>query len=132
MKTRRWKAGLRGVVVVAALALAGCDSGPKGPGVLNATVIAPQALGAVVLEFTGMGVRGFKAQGTTQVYSVPDAGGAARQRVILVSPAGDTRIRFGIDLDDREAALPEVIAVAAASPTNATMSVAGLKVRIER
>ena len=132
MSARRWKAGLRGAALLVGLALAACDSGPKGPGVLNATVEGPQALGAVVLEFTGMGVRGFEAQGTTQVYSVAGAGGAARQRVILVSPTGDTRIRFGIDLEDRGADLPGVVAVSAASPDNVPMTAAGLKVRIER
>ena len=132
MSTRHWNAGLRGAALLAGLALAACDSGPEGPGVLDATVVAPQPLGAVILEFTGTGVRGFVAQGTTQVYSVAGAAGAARQRVILVSPSGGTEIRFGIDLEDRAAEMPAVVAVSAASPGNAPMTAAGLKVRIER
>jgi len=132
MSARRWSAGLRGVALLAGLALAACDSGPEGPGVLNAKVIASQPLGAVVLEFTGTGVRGFEGQGATQVYAVAGAAGAARQRVILVSPSGGTEIAFGIDLEDRGAEMPAVVAVMAATPANAPVTTAGVKVRIER
>ena len=120
------------LAVVGALALAACDSGPKGPGVLPATVVAPQPVGAVVLEFTGAGILGFEAQGTTLVYSAPSPGGAEKHRVILVSPAGGKEIRFGIELADRAGAMPTVAAISAASPSNASMVAAGLQVRIER
>lgn len=132
MSPRHWKDAARGAALVAALTVAACDSGPKGPGVLNATVEAPQAVGAVVLEFTGMGVRGFEAQGNTQVYSGAGSGGAARQRVILVTPTGSTRIRFGVELDDRGADLPSVVAVSAVTADNVTTTTSGLKIRIER
>lgn len=120
------------LAVLGALALAACDSGPKGPGVLPATVVAPQPLGAVVLEFTGPGILGFEAQGATQLYHAPSPGGANKHRVILVSPAGGKEIRFGIELVDRAGAMPTVAAISAASPSNASMVASGLQVRIER
>jgi hypothetical protein len=120
------------LAVLGVLALAGCDSGPKGRGVLPATVVAPQALGAVVLEFTGPGILGFEAQGTTQVYAAPSPSGGDKRRVIVVSPAGGKEIRFGIELADRAGAMPSVAAISAASPTNAAMVASGLQVRIER
>lgn len=127
--TRR--GGWTAVALGLAAALSACDSGPKGPGVLPATVVAPEAMGAVVLEFTGSGVVGFEGQGTTLVYSA-SAPGSDKHRVILVSPTGATEIRFGIELEDRAGALPAVAAVSAASPSNAPLSGNGLQVRIER
>ena len=130
MSARRWRAS--GLALSAALALAACDSGPEGPGVLTAKVTSPQPLGAVVLEFTGAGITGFEARGTTQVFGAVGGAGIQRQRVILVSPAGATEILFGIAFADRAGAMPSVAAVSASSPTNAPVSAAGLKVRIER
>lgn len=120
------------VVLAAALTLHACDSGPKGPGVLDATVVAPQAVGAVVLEFEGTGIRGFVGQGDTRVYSAATPGRPGTFRVILVSAAGGTEIRFGLDLEDREAPLPTVTAVQATGPDNAAVPGTGLQVRIER
>jgi hypothetical protein len=121
-----------GLALSAALALAACDSGPEGPGVLSAKVTSPQPLGAVVLEFTGTGITGFEARGTTQVFGAVGGTGSQRHRVILVSPAGATEIPFGIELLDRAGEMPSVVAITASSPTNAAVSAAGLKVRIER
>ena len=113
-------------------AVAACDGGPKGPGVLPATVVAPNAMGAVVLEFTGDGVLGFEGQGSTLVYSATASGPGGKHRVILVSPTGSTEIRFGIEVTDRAGALPSVAAVSAASPANVPMVASGLQIRIER
>ncbi|HSW28054.1 MAG TPA: hypothetical protein VLH75_01055 [Longimicrobiales bacterium] len=121
-----------GLALSAALALAACDSGPEGPGVLAAKVTSPQPLGAVVLEFTGAGITGFEARGTTQVFGAVGGAGSQRHRVILVSPAGTTEIPFGIAFQDRAGELPSVVAITASSPSNANASAAGLKVRIER
>ena len=130
MTARRWRAS--GLAVWTALALAACDSGPEGPGVLLAKVTSPQPLGAVVLEFTGTGITGFEARGATQVFGAVGGAGSQRHRVILVSPAGATEIPFGIAFADRAGEMPSVVAITASSPTNATASAAGLKVRIER
>lgn len=130
MIARRWR--MSGLGLSAALVLAACDSGPEGPGVLSAKVTSPQPLGAVVLEFTGTGITGFEARGTTQVFGEVGGTGSQRHRVILVSPAGATEISFGIGFEDRAGEMPSVVAITASSPTNATASAAGLKVRIER
>lgn len=124
--------GARALFLGAAVALAGCGDKLEGPGVLSATVVAPQPLGAVVLEFTGEGVLGFEGQGSTLVFSAASPGDPTRRRVILVSPEGAREIRFGIELADRAGVLPAVAAVEAASPSNAATGAAGLQVRIER
>lgn len=127
-----WRRVGRAVVLAGAVALWACDSGPEGPGVLSARVTSPQPLGAVVLEFTGTGITGFEARGTTQVFGAVGGAGSQKHRVILVSPAGATEILFGIAFLDRSGDMPSVTAIAASSATNASMTSAGLKVRIER
>ena len=121
-----------GLALSAALALAACDSGPEGPGVLSAKVTSPEPLGAVVLELTGTGITGFEAQGSIQLFGAVGGAGSQRHRVILVSPGGATEFPFGIRFEDRAGDMPSVVAITASSPTNATASAAGLKVRIER
>lgn len=126
------RAGVRVLALGALLALGGCDGRPEGPGVLSATVLAPEPLGAVVLEFTGPGIVGFEGQGTTLVYSAPTPADPSAHRVILVSPTGGREIRFGIEMTDRAGPLPAVAAVEASSPANARVLADGLEVRIER
>ena len=128
----RWRSVGPTIGFALASLLSACDSGPQGPGVLPATVVAPEALGAVVLEFTGSGVLGFEGQGDTRVYSAAVPGSPDKHRVILVSPSGAKEMRFGIDLADRGGELPAVSAVSAASPSNAPLAGSGLRVRIER
>ncbi|NJD18257.1 MAG: hypothetical protein FIA95_03110 [Gemmatimonadetes bacterium] len=113
-------------------ALAACDSGPEGPGVLPARLTSPQALGAVVLEFTGGGITGFESRGGTQVFGAVGSGANPRHRVILVSPSGATELSFGIVFQDRSAQMPSVVAISASNPGNVPVTAAGLKVRIER
>lgn len=126
------RATARGLAWATLLALGACDGRPEGPGVLSATVLAPEALGAVVLEFTGPGIVGFEGQGTTLVFSAPTPADPSAHRVILVSPAGGREIRFGIEMADRSGPLPSVAAVEASSPANARVLADGLEVRIER
>lgn len=113
------------------LLLAACDSTADGPGTIDAIVEAPQALGAVVLEFTGGGVEGFDGQGDTQVYSALVAQAESRYRVILVSPEGGP-LRFGIRVANVREAQPAVTAVTAVSPTNQFVTPTGLQVRLQR
>jgi len=129
---RTWSRLGSALALAGVLALAACDSGPEGPGVLTARLTSPQPLGAVVLEFTGAGITGFEGQGTTQVFGAVGGAGSQRHRVILVSPTGATEIRFGIAFADRAGTMPSVVAISASSPTNVSISAAGLKVRIER
>lgn len=107
----------------------GCDSGPKGPGTLSATVVSSQPLGAVVLDFTGGGITGFESQGDTQLYSASLGGSIPHYRVILVSPSG-AEIRFGIKVSEVSGARPTVAAVTATSPTNEGVLPSGLQIKI--
>ena len=118
-------------VAALVLALAACDSGPSGPGTIDAVVESPQALGAVVLEFAGVGIEGFEAQGSTQAYSARLSGAEPKWRVVLVSPDGGS-LRFGIQVTDRRSVQPVVTAVTAATPSNIPVTPGGLQVRLER
>jgi len=129
---KRRSACAKAGVLLGLLSIAACDSGPKGPGVLPARVTSPEPLGAVVLEFAGAGITGFEGQGSTQVFGAIGSAGAGKHRVILVSPTAATEIRFGIEFSDRGGKMPSVTAISAASATNAPVTAAGLKVRIER
>ena len=114
------------------LALPACDSGPRGPGTLTTRVTAPQPVGAVVLEVVGAGITGFEGQGAVRVFGALDSGGSGKHRVVVLSPTGGTEIRFGITFADRSGTMPTITAVSAATPANASVSTAGIRVRVER
>jgi hypothetical protein len=118
-----------GLVLLASLAA--CDSGPSGPGSVLGTVTGSPDLGAVVLDVTWTGVQGFEGQGSTQAYSAPVPGDANRYRLVLIDPVGGD-LRFGIDVDDVYLEGPVVTVVSAADRSNQPMSVANLKVGLER
>ena len=122
--------GPRWAALLALIALAGCEFGPKGPGVINGTIISPFDLGAVVLEVEGTGVRGFLGNGDTQAYGsvVPGVGG--RHRVVLVSRSGSS-IQFGIEVEDLRAETPIAIVVFAAGADNIPKLLAGTLVELE-
>ena len=122
--------GPRWAALLALIALAGCEFGPKGPGVINGTIISPFNLGAVVLEVEGAGVRGFVGNGDTQAYGsvVPGVGG--RHRVVLVSRSGSS-IQFGIEVEDLRAETPIAIVVFAAGADNIPKLLAGTLVELE-
>lgn len=122
--------GPRWAALLALIALAGCEFGPKGPGVINGTIISPFNLGAVVLEVEGTGVRGFLGNGDTQAYGsvVPGVGG--RHRVVLVSRSGSS-IQFGIEVEDLRAETPIAIVVFAAGADNIPKLLAGTLVELE-
>ena len=122
--------GPRWAALLALIALAGCEFGPKGPGVINGTIISPFNLGAVVLEVEGTGVRGFIGNGDTQAYGsvVPGVGG--RHRVVLVSRSGSS-IQFGIEVEDLRAETPIAIVVFAAGADNIPKLLAGTLVELE-
>ncbi len=122
------------LALVGATLAAGCDSGPKGPGTLSATVTGPQMLGAVLLEISGDGIEGFEGQGDTQAYSASlgvQPGEAARHRVVLVSASGGA-LHFGIRVMDRASVAPTATVISTATPANLVIPPAGVQVNIER
>ena len=122
--------GPRWAALLALLALACCELGPTGPGVLNGTIISPFNLGSVVPEVEGTGVRGSVGNGDTQAYGsvVPRVGG--RHRVVLVSRSGSS-IPFGIEVEDLRAETPIAIVVFAAGADNIPKLLAGTLVELE-
>ena len=121
---------LRAAGLAAVVFLGGCDSGPEGPGTMEATATG-EALGAVVLEVEGAGIRGFEARGETRVYSARVVGRDGVHRVVLVDPVGGA-LRFGIDVDDLGMDGPFVRVVTAASTSNSLLLVPNVDVAIER
>ena len=121
---------VRHATAAALIALAACDGGPKGPGVINGTIISPLNLGAVVLEVEGASVRGFVGNGDTQAYGsvVPGVGG--RHRVVLVSRSGSS-IQFGIQVEELRARSPIVTVVFAAGADNIPKLLAGILVELD-
>ncbi len=107
-----------------------CDSGPSGPGTLVASVYG-DALGGVVLEVTGAGIRGFEGLGDTRVYAAPVAGKPGTHRVLLIHPEGG-ELRFEIQVEDLDLDDPVVRVVSAAGADNGPRLNAGIEVLIER
>ncbi len=128
MSVRRTVAAAATLAVVGLL---GCDSGPRGPGMVAGTVTGDPQLGAVVLEITWRGIQGFEGLGTTRAYSAPVPDSENRYRVILVDPNGG-ELRFGINVDDAYLEGPVVTVVSAAGTDDLPKPVAGLGVLLER
>ena len=117
--------------LVAATALQGCDSGPKGPGPLTAVVGSQGAdVGALVVRVTGPGVTGFEEVGSTRLFSATTAVPTERRVVLVGSDQG--AIRFNILVTDRGAAVPAVSVVEAVDVSNQSMAIGGITVRVER
>lgn len=122
---------LPGLALAAALALAACSSGPKGPGTLKGTVTvtAPQTLGAVVLEVTGSGIQGFEGQSGSVAYgavvNLPDG----RWRAVVV---GTGPLTFGVKVDNLKDPLPKVQVIQAVDDKNAALSTSGVKVTLTK
>ncbi len=118
------------VALFGAVTLAACDSEPSGPGTLNASVTG-DSLGGVVLEITGVGIRGFEGLDNTQVYSAPLAESPNMHRVLLIDAEGGS-LRFGISVADVGMDDPVVNVVSATGVDNFTRLAAGIVVRVER
>ena len=127
--------GIRRRIATAAaigvIGLAGCDSGPGGPGMVSGTVTGNPQLGAVVLEVTWRGIQGFEGLSSTQVYSAPLAGAQNRHRLVLLDPSGGD-LHFGINVDDVYLEGPIVSVVTATGADNLPLPVADLRVLLER
>lgn len=123
------------LAAAAVLALAACNSGPKGPGSLGVTVSGAK-LGAVVLEASGTGIRGFQGRGGTKVYSnqIGPVTGAPTEllyRVVVVGPdAGN--LQFAIRVNDVAGPKPTISVVDAVDGQNQTLGGGNLHVSITR
>lgn len=116
----------------AALLVSGCgDSGPSGPGSLQATVESGSIrVGAVVLTIEGMGITGFSPQGTTRVFS--NRLSATTHRVVVVggTPGG---VPFLINVEDVGATLPAVTVIEAVSGKDRGIAdISGISVSVSR
>lgn len=121
----------RWAVALAVLTLAGCDWGPKGPGVINGLIVSPVSLGAVVLEVEGVGIRGFVGSGDTQAYGAVVSSIEGRHRVVLVSGSG-APIQFGIEVEDLGAETPISTVLLATGVDNLPKLLAGILVQLDR
>jgi hypothetical protein len=121
--------GAVGLALLAALA-AGCDSGPKGPGFLSATVDGPIPLGAAIVEVQGVGVIGFEGAGTTHVFTTLSQSGS--QRVVLIGETpGD--LAFKVRVQELRDGIPSATVVSAAGGDNLPLAtVQAFQVRIVR
>jgi hypothetical protein len=89
----------------ATILAAGCDSGPSGPGDLQASVQTPgTALGGAALEVVGKGITSFSGTGSTRVFwaatSTPDT-----YRVVLVTPTPGP-LQFRVSVEDMGTSKP--------------------------
>ncbi|MCG6954443.1 MAG: hypothetical protein LJF04_00500 [Gemmatimonadetes bacterium] len=118
---------IHGLLVSAALAIAACETGPSGPGVLPGTVSAapPQTLGAVVLEVTGSGIEGFEGQAGSRAYGAMVSAANKRYRVVVV---GTGQLGFGVKVDDIGGPKPTIEVVSAVDADNTAMSISGMRV----
>lgn len=117
-------------VFVAALLVAGCDSGPKGPGALTGRATG-EDLGGVLLRVEGSGIQSFAGLGGSQVYYAPVENKVDTHRVLIISPqAGD--LQFEILVDDRAMEGPVVTVLQAALTDNRAVSAAVATVTVER
>ncbi len=118
------------VVALVLTSVSACDSGPDGPGAITGRLSA-EALGAVVLEVQGKGIRGYEGLGASRVYSAPVAGRTDRDRVVIVDPTGG-EIQFRIVVDDLGMNGPFVAVITAAGTDNLPMAPSVVDIRLVR
>ena len=119
-------------VLMLALLMGACDSGPKGPGDLTGSVQSPgPALGGVVFQVVGSGIEKFTGTGGTKVFwaQQPDP---KVFRVILVGEGGGD-LTFSTSVQDRSKGLPKATVVSVVDLENRPLPVTGdFKVKFRR
>ena len=110
--------------------VAACDFGPSGPGAFEA-IVTGEALGGVLLEVDGPGIRGFDAQGDARVYWAADPDRPGRHRVIVISPGGG-ELRFAIQVEDVGIESPAMTVLQATRADNRLTTPSAAVVRIVR
>ncbi len=127
-RASRWRA--RCALAVGALVLVGCESGPSGPGALEA-IVTGDMLGGVLLQVDGPGIQGFTALGDARVFGAPDAVRPGRHRVIVIAPSSG-ELRFTIDVDDLEMEGPVITVLQATLSDDQLVTPSAVSVRIVR
>jgi len=118
--------------ILALFLLAGCDSGPDGPGDLSGTVQSSGSpLGAVVIEVVGAGIEGFQGTGDTKVFWARQEDPNIYRVVVVGDGSGD--LRFSVSVRDRGARVPRALVASAVDAENGILPVANdLRVRMSR
>ena len=81
-------------------ALGACDSGPSGPGALDALVEGPEEHpGAALLLVSGEGIQGFQASGQVELHYEPAGDTDGSYRVLVVNPE-DGPLEFQVRVRD--------------------------------
>jgi hypothetical protein len=95
---RAWSRSARGVALALLLAGGACDSGPKGPGFLQASIEGPVPLGAAIVEVQGEGVLGFEGAGSTHVFEAPGTPSdpTVHRLVLIGETPGDLRFKVQV------------------------------------
>ena len=115
-------------LVVLLCALAGCDSGPEGPGFMEGVVDGPIPLGAAIVEVQGDGVIGFEGAGSTHVFPGPPAQGV--HRVVLVGETPGS-LTFRVQVQELRDGAPSATVLSAAGGDNIPLAtVQAFEVRI--
>jgi len=108
------KAFIFGVV---AFVLAGCDSGPDGPGDLTGSILSPSpAVGAVVFEVVGGGIEGFSGEGGTKVFWAVQENPVVFRVVVIGDGSGG--LRFSVSVQEKGGRLPRASVVSAVDTDN--------------
>lgn len=128
--TRASRLRARCALAVGALVLVACESGPSGPGALEA-IVTGDMLGGVLLQVDGPGIQGFTALGDARVFGAPDAVRPGRHRVIVIAPSSGG-LRFTIDVDDLEMEGPVVTVLQATLSDDQLVTPSAASVRIVR
>ena len=118
-------------VMGAALALAACDWGPRGPGQLSGIVTTGEIpVGAMILEVRGVGVQGFADSSPTRVFFAETETDVYRLVLVTSAPGG---IGFRVSVDDVRAPAFTVTTVEAVDENNAPIAdLGGIRVSISR
>ena len=115
---------MKRLVAMMALALlvAGCDSGPEGPGDLTATFTGSgDPPGGVVLEVIGAGIVGFSGQGGTKVFWAAQETPSV-YRVIVLSEGGSD-LSFSTSVEDVGKRMPRATVVSVVNQENMPLPV---------
>lgn len=117
---------MRRLAILASFAIlaVGCDSGPSGPGELDATLLTPgPVIGAAVLEVVGSGIEGFTGAGATRVFWARQDN-PVQYRVVVVSEGGGD-LKFSVVMKDLAVRTPRYTVVSMVDLENRPLSVTG-------